>query len=245
MKIKVLGFKNSDRQKLTRKNLKGIPFELFEPITPDEKLFDYDKSKLWYVNNELSKEEISCSISHYQIITGNKVDIILEDDALPIDLESFKELKYLKQFIETLSEPTVIIVGHSKVSKHDLFLQKLKQPLINQIKIKNYTIGENNKINYYGTVAYMFNTSFSNQLKTIKCFWRADDWETIKNHTGCKIYHLRELLVLEDLKSMKISQVKNKIHSRHDFKNKPISNILKIIRAQVIYLLNKSYFKSE
>jgi glycosyl transferase, family 25 len=243
MRIKVLGFKNSNRKKLICKNLKGIPFELFEPVTPNERLFDYEKSKLWYVNNELSQEEISCSISHYQIITGKKVDIVLEDDALPIELESFKALKYLKQFIETLTEPTVIIVGHSKVSKRDLFVQKLKQPLINQIRIKKYTIGENNRINYYGTVAYMFNTSFSNQIKTIKCFWRADDWKTIKYNTGCKIYHLRDLLVLEDLKSMNISQIKNKIHSRHDFKNKPISNILKIIRAQVIYLFNKSYFK--
>jgi GR25 family glycosyltransferase involved in LPS biosynthesis len=243
MRIKVLGFKNSDRKELISKNLKGIPFELFEPITPDEKLFDYDKSKLWYVNNELSQEEISCSISHYQIITSNKVDIILEDDALIIDCERFKKLIHLKQFIETIPEPTIIIIGHSKVAKQDLLVQKLKQPLINKIVIKKFLIGENNRINYFGTVGYIFNTMLANQLKSIKPFWRADDWEIIRKTTGCKIYHLRDLLVLEDLKSINNSQIKNKLHSRHDLRKKTISNILKIIRAQVFYLFNKNYFK--
>lgn len=242
MRIKVLGFLSSDRQHLVQKNLGKISYEMFEPITACDKLFNLSESNILYSEKSMSAAEISCSISHYQMITERKTDIILEDDAIIINQEKFNQLEFLREYIETFEHPLIIILGHSKVSEKDLFLQKLKQPLVNRTRIKNFVIGENYRINYFGTVAYMFNTSFSNKLASFKCHWRADDWDTITKLTNCKIFHLRDLLVLEDLTSINKSQIENKLHSRHDFRKNPISNLLKVIRIQIIYLLNKNFF---
>lgn len=242
MRIKVLGFLNSERQKLVQKNLDNISFEMFEPLKPSDKLFDTNKSKIRYPQKPMNDAEISCSLSHYQMISNGNTDLILEDDAIILDSEKFKQVKLLREYIEKSNYPSIIILGHSKVAEKDLFVQKLKQPLVNRTKIQYFEIGENYRINYFGTVGYMFNSSFSKKLASLKCDWRADDWNAITEMTKCKIYHLRNLLVLEDLKSIDNSQIENKLHSRHDFRKKPLTNLLKVIRIQIIYLFNKNYF---
>lgn len=242
--IKIISMPHSSRRDLVteraeRYNLKGWEFFNALPIS-DLSHFDFDTSRTIY-SEAVTSHEISCCLSHYRCISDESTHAIFEDDfkflAVPPLYDLVAELNKLKK-------PVVLILGHAKTSPRDFWIQKLKQPLINRSKICGFDVGENYRINFYGAVGYVFNNEFKKKMKDVRSpFWRADDWLQISKMSGAVILQVREKFVIEDIDERYVSSLNNVVHYRHDTNDKLIINCLKAVRAQLIYLLHKRYFR--
>jgi GR25 family glycosyltransferase involved in LPS biosynthesis len=215
-------------------------WDFFDAIDANEiHNFDDNTSQKRY-ERQVSNPEKSCAVSHFKIITDDKTNLVFEDDFKLLTKVDFKEIV---DQLNNLKHPAVLILGHSRTSPRDFWLQKLKQPLINKHLIANRVVGENYKINFYGAVGYAFNDEFKCMMRSVESVsWVADDWHTIKEISKCRIYQLWDKIIIEDIDETYLSSLENKVHFRHDSRKKIISNIFKALRAQLIYILNQKYF---
>jgi GR25 family glycosyltransferase involved in LPS biosynthesis len=241
--IKILSVVGSSRRKravneVKKLNIKSWSFYDAIPVNDIEK-YNSKFKKDSYIKS-LSDEEKSCAISHYNIIVDNSTYVVFEDD---FKLLKSCNLQCIVDEINNIAEPVVVILGHSKTSERDFWLQNLKQPLVNKKMFCCKTVGENYKINFYGAVGYLVNESFKQVVRKLdKIEWLADDWLKIKKITGCKIYHLKEKIIIEDINEQYVSSIGNKVHFRHDTRKKLLINLMKAFRAQFLFLLYKKYF---
>jgi GR25 family glycosyltransferase involved in LPS biosynthesis len=199
----------------------------------DQNDFDQTLSTLFY-GRKLHNGELGCSLAHSRLISNlsfisSDWNLILEDDA-KLDNDIFNFLYDLKAI--KISQPTVILLGHSRTLKKNIFWQRLKHPLSNEMKIGKYTFGQNKWVNGcgVGTVGYVINSSCRDIINKLpKNFWLADDWKFFHN-AGISIYHPINPLVWEDFLA-KESRTGNSIKIHHNFIS---SNILREF-AEIIY----------
>jgi glycosyl transferase, family 25 len=231
--INVISLKNSTR----RNKFLNSDIEIFDAIEDDlSAIFDKDTFRLIY-GRDARKGEIGCTLSHYYLALNHAVNtkdewsLILEDDAVFDD-----ELFEFKNNCNTISSPTILVLGHSKTKKRNLFIQRLIQPLTNLITIRGFEFGTAN-VNYCGTVAYMSNKAASKILSAQKLmFWLADDWNIIKN-MGINILHIKKPLVYEDFDGL--SSTGNKVVVEHDVLRKPAQILYLIILNQIKRIFTK------
>lgn len=244
MDINIVSLLNSKNRELIKNQLdnKGIRFYFFDAVfgENDQKGFNSNLAEYKY-NRKIRNGEIGCSLSHFRIINKYAVrddfswGIILEDDALI--QENFKEMLNIDDFKCFNDEPCVFILGHSKTRKKDLIIQRLKQPLENKIKIGNNSYGQNNRINFCGTVGYVLNKKACEIIgKQKNVYWLADDWFFF-NKLGINIYHPLIPSIYEDLTSE--SSTDNIIFFNHCLRNRPIKQIFSIVKSQTLFLINK------
>lgn len=224
--INVISLKKSHRRnKFTSLNVK-----IFDAIeNDDEEIFNENIFKLLYGRNP-RQGEIGCALSHYYIAKQHVYNtaewsLVLEDDAIfDGDLLSFKDT------CPFVSKPTILVLGHSKTKKKNLFVQRLIQPLRNPYKLNSIEFGHSD-INFCGTVGYMANRAASQLIaKNDSIFWLADDWRVIRN-MGVDVVHIKEPLVYEDFDG--VSSTGNKVIVEHDILKKPLQIIYLIILNQV------------
>lgn len=239
--LKVLSMRDSDRREMAFSRAKEllVPFDFFEPVKILHAFQRESFEKRGLYESSMSDAEMSCSLSHHKIMSDFGTYFIFEDDffvSQPIPFES------IRCFLESTSKPTVVILGHSKTQPRDEFVQNLKQPLMNQIKLDRNVLGENYRINFFGTVGYAVNSAFKDKMRAVETvYWRADDWSEIQRITQCRILHVKQKFIYEDLDVFG-SSINNRIHFRHDFSKEPFLNLLKIIRAQIIRFVRPNYF---
>ncbi|MFB2651854.1 glycosyltransferase family 25 protein [Shewanella seohaensis] len=222
------------KKSLRRQKFNSLNIKLFDAIEIDhEKIFNTKVFKLIY-GREPRNGEIGCALSHYYIAkqhveTPVEWSLVLEDDAIfECDLLNFKNTCPL------VAKPTILVLGHSKTKKKNLFVQRLIQPLRNPYKLNSIEFGHSD-INFCGTVGYMANRAASELIaKNDSIFWLADDWRVIRN-MGVDVVHIKEPLVYEDFDG--VSSTGNKVIVEHDILKKPLQIIYLIILNQV-----KRYF---
>ncbi|WP_017093667.1 glycosyltransferase family 25 protein [Vibrio splendidus] len=234
VKIKVVSLKQSRLRRNISNQIRSLDYDFFDAITDNtSRLFCELQAQEKY-QRELKKGEIGCALSHYSLMKehADKVNndwmIILEDDAL---IESGFEC-----FIEDLStvkcdNACILLLGHSKTRKKDLWVQRLKQPLSDIIDIGDKCFGINSRIGFCGTVGYAINRKAATLITNNKLCWIADDWKTIKK-SGVDIYHPKEPLIYEDLNTE--SSIGNRIFFNHHLGTNTLRQILSIVKAQVM-----------
>lgn len=240
IKIVVLSLTDSPRRNTLSNRLKNLNYEIFNAYSPngyvDECVFNEELAFINY-GRKLSLGEIGCSVSHKNIIKSfiNESDsewlIVLEDDFLP---ENCFEGFVVNIAEEKINNSTILLLGHSKTEKKTLFLQRLKQPLLEPYEIGGVKFGKNNKINLCGTVGYAINKSAARTIAECNFnFWLADDWSRCLN-VGINVLHPFVPLLYEDLSQ--VSSIGNDIVSLHSFRYKPFNQILEVIisRARLI-----------
>lgn len=209
----------------------------------NHKEFDIKLSTLFY-GRKLHNGEIGCSLAHSRVISNlnfisSDWNLILEDDAVLEDaiydfLHELKEFNHLP--------PTVILLGHSRTIKKNIFWQRLKHPLGNFLKIGNFTFGQNNWVSGcgVGTVGYVINSKCRDIINGLpKNFWLADDWKLFHN-SGISIYHPITPLVWEDFLSKK-SKTGNSTKIHHDFFSKHIFREF----AEILYARLRLFFYND
>lgn len=204
----------------------------------------YNVKKFYSLNGRnVSLGEIGCLKSHIDVnklALRNKSSnwsLILEDDAL-ID---YYKLNNLFSKINEINNyhPIIILLGHSKTSKSNLVIQRLIQPLKNNIVLSDINFGQNTKINRCGTVGYLINDSaseifldFYNKFN----FFLADDWKELQVYCPeLKLYHPYKPLIYEDLK--KPSTTGNNLDIKHNIFSKNFFNIVGAIFKNQLYRL--------
>jgi len=238
---RVISLPSSPRRDFVNKNRDkiNVGFEYFDAIRISKDGEDFDCIESMRVYEKVPKEsEMSCALSHFECIKMTNVYCILEDDFL---VNRRIDIRAIIDEIKKIDRPFVLILGHSKHNYKDNLILRLKQPLKNKRKLSNETIGTCNAVNYFGAVAYVFNDQFKNSMRKInKPYWVADDWKTIKKATNAEIYHLNCMAITENLNESYKSSIGNKVHFRHDFRKSPVLQTLKIIRAQLINILDRT-----
>lgn len=235
MYIKSISLIDSKNKAKFNFNFKNYKYSYFNALLGLEHKSEFQRSLFMNrYRREPRNGEIGCTLSHYNLIkelANSDIEhmIILEDDALPTE--------HFNSFIMTNElynqEPAVVLLGHSKTRKKDLFLQRLKQPLMDKILIGGHLFGKNNRITECGTVAYYINKKAAEIIANYKKpYWLADDWHFFIDN-GIKVYHPLIPLVYEDLTS--VSTTGNIIYLNHSFKNKPIRQVLSIIKSQLLF----------
>lgn len=241
--IKILSVPGSPRRKQAEIEVKKLNIQswsFYDAVSIDDIDNFVNDSKNNLNGKDITKVEKSCSISHYNMIKDQSTHIILEDD---FKLIEYCELVCIVNEINKKDIPIVVILGHSKTSDRDFWMQKLKQPLINKRILCGKTVGENYKINFYGAVGYIINNKFKEAMAEVnEVHWLADDWLKIREIIGCDIYQLSDKIIIENLNDDYVSGLGNKIHFRHDSRKKILINLIKALRAQVLFLFNKRYF---
>ena len=205
--------------------------------------FDQTLSTLFY-GRKLHNGEFGCSLAHSRLISNlsfisSDWNLILEDDA-KLDNDIFDFLHDLKAIKKT--EPTVILLGHSRTLKKYIFWQRLKHPLGNKIKIGKYIFGQNKWVNGcgVGTVGYVINSKGKEVMSKLpKNFWLADDWELF-HKAGISIYHPMTPLVWEDFLSKK-SKTGNSTKIHHNFFSAYIFREF----AEIIYARLRLFFYND
>lgn len=151
-----------------------------------------------------SSGEIGCTLSHisiYQYIVDYDLPyaLILEDDAIiDSDFESFFSDCNIGGLM--VNEPSIYVLGHSKVSKKNGFFYNFVYPIAIKKKINGYSFGVSRYLNLCGTVAYMITNQAAKMILSRvfdKPYHLADDWKYLYD-TGVSIYHSRPLLILEN-----------------------------------------------
>lgn len=165
--------------------------------------FNKKKSFLRY-GKYLRKGEISCALGHQRIASlllekECTTAVVLEDDAL-LELNFEECTLTLSDYINKLAAPTVVILGHSKTIKNNLWFENLKYKLYDKIKIKKFVLGKK-KQNYFGTVGYLCNREFIKLRSLDEVHTIADDWIFYEQEFGVQIYHLENPIVWEDLQT--------------------------------------------
>ncbi|MFQ2478365.1 glycosyltransferase family 25 protein [Aeromonas caviae] len=244
MKKIVVSLKKSDRRVNFDKLFPGLGHEYFEAIVPENNDLRFEQfiAQSLY-GRELRKGEVGCTLSHFEIIKNfSQSDddsqwlLIMEDDALPEP--QFQ--KFIDDFSEECSKlintPQVILLGHSKTSKKHLFVQGLKQPLANKIKIAGHIFGQNKYVTRCGTVCYLINKAAAITLsKPLKPYWLADEWALYSN-LGVVVHHPVKPLIYEDLSYA--SSTENEVTYQHDFIGRPLANIVHILIGRYNYYNN-------
>ena len=194
-------------------------------------------SKLLYAR-ELNEGEKFCSLGHrfiYNDIYNCSEDwaLVLEDDAvLDPGIRSFiKEVSKLN-----MGEPAVLILGHSKTVKKNIWVQQLKQPSFNLKEVGTKVFGERDA-DLFGTVGYMINGQAAQVISEYNLwFWKADHWSIYKN-MGVKILHMESPIIWEAFLT-KDSLTKNPNYIHHNlFSTHFLTEVRAIINAQIKRLL--------
>lgn len=246
-KVFILSLKNSDRREVAQARADKLfgsdAWSFFDPVSlNDLACFDCEKSKKHY-GYSITGSEMSCALSHYLMICNPLIDIVLEDDFLPLrESIPFGEIRDL---LSKMDAPTVVCLGHSKTRAEDFWIQKLKQPLVGKrlTLTDENVMGENYSVNFYGTVSYIFNESFKESISSInKIWWKADDWHEIVRATGATILHVRDKYFVEDFRNFPTSSTGNKLHFRHGGRGRMPVNLLKAFLMQLLKYSYPSYF---
>jgi len=200
MSIKVISLKSSKKRSLFLNNNLELLFSFFDAIEPSDikGMFNDTVSRIYYGINPREVEK-ACAISHRLLIneciySGEEWNVILEDDAIvEEDLNKFnEELNNIK------TEATILILGHSKTVKKNLWWQNLKQPKFNCHYYVSKKFFIKPLINYYGCIAYCINQDAVKIIKSLPdTFWIADDWRVYEK-VGVKILHADIPFVWED-----------------------------------------------
>jgi glycosyl transferase family 25 len=164
----------------------------------------------------LSAGEMGCSFGHKKICEkmlalNYKSAVILEDDAI-IQHNFRDQIDTIRVLLEAENSPMVIILGHSKTIRRNLWFENIKYKLLHKRKINGIAIGEK-KQNYFGTVGYACNQSYMQLIAQQTRLHIADDWGYwIEN--GVKVFHLENPIVWEDLNTR--SSTGNTVHIHHN-----------------------------
>lgn len=242
--IRIISLPKSNLRKQVENQLKGMPYKFFDAcvLKDREHTFNFVKAKEKY-KRDIRLAEAGCSISHmsvYKELIANNEEFafVFEDDVLVEDKQALTNLYYN---YEANDEPQIILLGHSKTRKKDLWIQRLKQPLSGVVKINSITFGSNDRVSFCGAVGYVINRNAAEIiLKESVPYWIADDW-SIFNRLGIKILHAKYPLVYEDLKTE--STTDNEIMFNHSLAKEPLRQILSIVKSQIIRLLSNIYEK--
>jgi GR25 family glycosyltransferase involved in LPS biosynthesis len=164
----------------------------------------------------LSRGEIGCALGHKKIsqkmlVLSYKTAVILEDDAI-IEHNFENQIDVIGEILEKEKAPMVIVLGHSKTIKRNLWFENLKYRLLNKKTIKEITIGEKEQ-NFFGTVGYACNQGFMKLIADQVYLHLADDWGYWMEN-GVKVYHLEKPIVWEDLNTK--SSTGNTVHVHHN-----------------------------
>lgn len=241
MKKIVISLNGSERRKNFDRLFSFLEHKYFDAIVPadNDPRFDQFIAKSLY-SRELRKGEVGCTLSHAEMIKSfsESTDdsqwlLIMEDDALPEP--QFQ--KFIDDFSEECSKlsntPQVILLGHSKTSKKHLFVQGLKQPLANKIKIAGHIFGQNKYVTRCGTVCYLINKAAAITLsKPLKPYWLADEWSLYSN-LGVVVHHPVKPLIYEDLSYA--SSTQNEVKYQHDFMGRPLATLVHILIGRYNY----------
>lgn len=204
----------------------------------------YNVKKFISLNGrKVSLGEIGCLKSHIYVNklalrnTSSNWSLILEDDAL---IDYFKLNNLFSKINEINNDfPIIILLGHSKTKKSNLVIQRLIQPLKNNIVLGDITFGLNKKINRCGTVGYLINDSASEIFLDFHDkfnFYLADDWKELQVYCPeLKLYHPYNPIIYEDLK--KPSSTGNNLDVKHNIFSKNIFNVVGAIFKNQIYRL--------
>ncbi|OCH28678.1 hypothetical protein A6E12_09310 [Aliivibrio fischeri] len=239
MKIKVVSLIDSKNRLSFSSRFKSLEFDFFDAFLGIKHRDSFAEELFISKYNRSARDgEIGCTLSHYEIIkelNRSKFDslLILEDDAIPTTefFEFYENVKFKND------KPTIILLGHSKTRKKDLWLQRLKQPLTRVITIGGYDFGINNRITECGTVSYIINKKAAELLSSYDApYWLADDWIFFRENK-IDIYHPIQPLIYEDLTT--ISTTGNAINLNHSIFNKTLLQIGSIIKSRLYF-----YFKS-
>lgn len=240
MKIKCVSLINSTNREVFVERFKELDYEFFDAIDGRLTQDNFSNEKFFYKYNRIARPgEIGCSLSHYAlfkslIYSDDDSLLILEDDAKP-ELSLIQLCSDLERF--NTESPTIIILGHSKTIKNNLFVQRLKQPLKDKIEIGKCIFGKNSRITRVGTVAYYINKSAANILASMKeIYWLADEWSLISSF-GINVYHPVDPVIYEDLDS--VSSTGNSVHINHNIYDRFFLQLAAIIKSQILYFLGK------
>lgn len=191
-------------------------------------------------NREPKKGEIGCTISHLKIweyISSQEQDnyIVLEDDAffdekLPLFIEQ------ASNGMESLPINSLLLLGHSKTEMRTFWWQKIKEPLLDKIKVGNLVFGKKPYIKTCGTVGYYLNRETANYLS---CnlntpFWLADDFYFYSSN-GINVLHPHNPIVWEDFRSE--SSIGNTYINPHDFRLNIFRNLKVAIGLNLLFRL--------
>lgn len=228
--IRVISLENSERR--SSFTLCERDFNYYSAVTCNESLdFREDLFRLVY-GRECRLGEIGCSLSHHYLAREHTASdsewlCVLEDDAI-VKPHFYKLLDNIDN--TNFSEPTIILLGHSKTREQDVFIQRLKQPINNKIKIGEFEFGYS-RVNFCGTVGYLINRAAAEIISGRKeIFWLADDFNIISN-MGIKVLHPRIPLVYENLDFE--SSTGNEITYYHSIKEHFIHNLYVIFKVQI------------
>lgn len=235
MKKIVISLKNSERRQNFNKIFAGFGHEYYDATIPQDcdPRFDQFIAKSLY-GRKLRNGEVGCTLSHFEIIKefsqsndDSQWLLLMEDDALPEP--HFK--KFIDSFCQTIDThdviPKVILLGHSKTSKKNLFMQRLTQPLVKTLIVDEFIFGQNKDISFCGTVCYLINKHAAQVLSECKKpYWMADDW-TLFCQLGINVLHPFKPLIYEDLSYT--SSTGNIVFQQHDFFKRPKTTLKEII----------------
>lgn len=213
-------------------------FHFFDAVEIDgEAIFNKDIFKMVY-GRDARNGEIGCTLSHYCIAHVHSTDLnhewslVLEDDAI----FSEQELLSFVNGLPAIDKPTILVLGHSKTIKRNLFIQRLIYPLKDIIAINGKLFGHTGETRC-GTVAYVANRSASMLIaKNQMTFWLADDWTLIEN-MGVDVLHFKKPLVYELMDG--VSSTDNKIYINHDFLDAPFVIFYRVVKS----LVKKLFFQ--
>ncbi len=244
MKKIVVSLKKSGRRENFDKLFSGLGHEYFEAIVPEnnDPRFEQFIAKSLY-GRELRKGEVGCTLSHFEIIKkfcqvndGSEWLLVMEDDALPE--KHFH--KFMSSFHTSIgihdNIPKVILLGHSKTSKKNIFIQRLTQPLAKKTVVNGFAFGQNKNVSFCGTVCYLINKQAACIISECKVpYWMADDW-TLFCKLGVSVLHPFVPLVYEDLSYA--SSTGNVVFQQHDFFKRPKTTLKEIIIGQCKFYNN-------
>lgn len=218
----------------------NVDFVFYDAIygKDNRHLFDEGAARERY-NKDLLDGEVGCSLSHFNVlkyfISDSKSDwlLVLEDDVLLSN--GFEPFLNMSSTSQTLSDASVLLLGHSKTRRSDLWLQRIKQPLTKVKNINNVIFGKNPRINYCGTVGYLINKSAAKKITQMgQASWVADDWKFLSS-LGIEIYHPKTPVLYEDLHTT--SSIGNRIFYNHSLFHRPVLQIGAAIKAQISRIL--------
>ncbi|HIF9322155.1 hypothetical protein C5F64_10185 [Photobacterium damselae subsp. damselae] len=208
IKVISLSDNNIQRRNNVSKILSRYEFDFFNAFIPKkcnnlDCFYDENKAKNIY-NHNLSNGEIGCSISHRLAIddflkSDKDILMVIEDDAILTDHFDFI-YNYFRN-IDSI-ENGVFILGHSALSSINSFNYNMMYPIVVDGNFGGIKYGRSKYINMCGTVAYCMNretaTIIADKIKFPICNI-ADDWGFINEVSKVNIYHLRPLVVLENI----------------------------------------------
>lgn len=196
--IYIIGEPNSERTHLidAQLNSLNISYELRPSVFP--KTYEDVGFKPYLFRERYGREakisEAGVLEAHKAILrsVNSEWAVILEDDA---ELEP-SAAEFLSSVLPTLEEPTLVLLGHSRTIKKNLWFQRLKQPLANPISLGKKKFGNNPSITKCGTVGYMINRSAAQLWASSDNYYVIDDFDIPKN-IGINVLHPFRPIVYE------------------------------------------------